>query len=90
MHDVKDIIAAEVGFTKESITFLYAQGKNLCLASLADVANADCWDVETVRALMGAGSLYITCKPYADEDIEVCSFLNVIVFISVIFIEDRG
>ena len=39
--DVNDIIAAEVGLTKESITFIYAQSKNLRLANLTDVENAD-------------------------------------------------
>uniref|UniRef100_A0A1X7VWS8 Uncharacterized protein n=1 Tax=Amphimedon queenslandica TaxID=400682 RepID=A0A1X7VWS8_AMPQE len=46
----------------------YAQGNILRNASLSDVKYADCWDVETVT---GVGSLYITGKPYANEDIEI-------------------
>lgn len=69
--EVKENIAREVGVDKDSIVYLYAQGKNLRCASLEDIENADCWDVGTIRALMGSGSLYITCN--SGDSLEVCS-----------------
>jgi len=47
--------------------FLYAQGKNLRPASLSDVENSECWDFDTVRALMGSGALYVL-KGSPDND----------------------
>ena len=47
----------------KSVSYLYAQGKNLRKAELSDVENADSWDMETLRALMGNGSLYVVKNP---------------------------
>ena len=43
----------------EKPQYLYAQGKNIRPASLADVQEAESWDVESVHALMGNGNLYV-------------------------------
>ena len=41
------------------VQFMYANGRNLRLATLQDVENCEgSWDAETVRALMGSGCLY--------------------------------
>lgn len=38
---------------------MYVQGKCMRPASLDDIENADSWDFESVRALMGNGCLYV-------------------------------
>ena len=43
----------------KSVDFLYAQGKNLRKAELRDVENAEPWDLDALRALMGSGALYV-------------------------------
>ena len=52
--------------------YMYAQGKNLRVASLTDVVGAESWDFESVRALVGGGSLYIvkqvSCVSSSDSD----------------------
>ena len=52
--------------------YMYAQGKNLRVATLSDVDGAESWDFESVRALMGGGSLYIvkqvSCVSSSDSD----------------------
>ena len=45
------------------VQYLYAQGKNLCKAELRDVKNAETWDLDTLRALVGAGALYVVKAP---------------------------
>ena len=47
------------GHESENIQYLYAQGKNLHIAQLSDVENAESWDLETLRVLMGSGALYV-------------------------------
>ena len=44
---------------KEKPQYLYAQGKNIRPASLSDVEGADSWEVQSIRALMGTGCLYV-------------------------------
>ena len=39
------------------VQYIYAQGKNLRKADLSDVENAETWDLDTLRALMGAGCM---------------------------------
>ncbi len=46
--------------SKQQIQYKYAQGKTLQPAKLGDVENADGWDCESVKALMGSGFLYIS------------------------------
>ena len=41
------------------VQFMYANGRNLRLATLQDVENCEGWDGETIRALMGSGCLYV-------------------------------
>ena len=41
-----------------TIKYMYVQGKCMRPASLDDIENADSWDFESVRALMGNGCLY--------------------------------
>ena len=54
--------------TSDEAQYMYAQGKNLRPASLSDIEGADCWDLETVRALMGSGALYVLrCKRLSQE-----------------------
>lgn len=43
----------------EKPQYLYAQGKSIRPAALADVQGAESWDVESVHALMGNGCLYV-------------------------------
>ena len=45
-----------------TIQYMYANGRYLRAAMLEDVENAESWDSETVRVLMGAGCLYIVRK----------------------------
>ena len=51
---------------------MYAQEKNLCVASLTDVVGFESWDFESVHALVGGGSLYIikvvSCVSSSDCD----------------------
>lgn len=58
--------------TSEIPQYMYAQGKNLRVATLSDVDGAESWDFESVRALMGGGSLYIvkqvSCVSSTDSD----------------------
>ena len=55
----------------EHPTYMYAQGKNLKVAELEDIENADSWDLDTVRALMGRGDLYAYVdRPVVDEDVK--------------------
>lgn len=42
-----------------TIKYMYVQGKCMRPASLDDIENADSWDFESVRALMGNGCLYV-------------------------------
>ena len=42
------------------VQFMYANGRNLRLATLQDVENCEgSWDGETIKALMGSGCLYV-------------------------------
>ena len=67
-EEVREKIADEIGWTDgENMKFLYAQGKNLREAELSDIENADCWDMETLRALMGTGALSV-CNEDAGAD----------------------
>lgn len=66
--EVKEKIRATLGLReRESVQYLYAQGKNLRVARLSDVENAYSWDLETLRALMGSGALYILHSPSEDS-----------------------
>ncbi len=59
---------------KEKPQYLYAQGKNIRPASLSDVEGADSWDVQSIRALMGSGCLYVVkmgVSEATDNDTEV-------------------
>lgn len=60
-EEVQKQIVEELGC--RTISFLYAQGKNLRQAQLSDVHNAESWDADTVRALMGSGALYVLKDP---------------------------
>lgn len=42
-----------------TIKYMYVQGKCMRPASLDEIENADSWDFESVRALMGNGCLYV-------------------------------
>ena len=57
--EVKTKIVQTFGWKSMKIRFMYVQGKNLREASLSDVENSESWDLETVKALMGSGSLYV-------------------------------
>ena len=57
--EVEQAITTAFGWRNRKIVFMYAQGKNLRVANLADVENSESWDLDTVRALMGSGSLYV-------------------------------
>ena len=41
------------------LSYQYVNGRYMRPATLSDVENATSWDVETARALMGSGSLYV-------------------------------
>lgn len=41
------------------LSYQYVNGRYMQPATLSDVENATSWDVETARALMGSGSLYV-------------------------------
>lgn len=77
--DVKEVIMNEVGCSR--VTYLYAQGKNLRFAKLSDIEHAENWDVETIKALMGSGSLYVTYK-VDDVDCEEPSVSFVLLFVN--------
>ena len=65
---ISEKTADEIGWTDgENMKFLHAQGKNLREAELSDIENADCWDMDTLRALMGTGALYV-CNENAGAD----------------------
>ena len=67
-EEIREKIADKIGWTDgENIKFLYAQGNNLREAELSDIENADCWDMDTLRALMGTGALYV-CNGDAGAD----------------------
>ena len=56
------------------VQYLYAQGKNLRKADLSDVENAESWDLDTLRALMGSGALYVVKDPeYESSDSDMGS-----------------
>ena len=60
----KEKVAAVLGWSNpNSVSYLYAQGKNLCKAELSDVEFAESWDLDTLRALMGSGALYVVKNP---------------------------
>lgn len=54
-----------------TIQYMYANGRYLRKASLEDVENADSWDSEAIRALMGSGCLYVVRQVREDQDVEV-------------------
>ena len=63
-EETKEKIANMLGWPNpKSVDFLYAQGKNLRKAELRDVENAESWDLDTLRALMGSGALYVFKNP---------------------------
>jgi hypothetical protein len=67
--EIKQQIMNETGWTSiDDVHYLYAQGRNLRVASLSDVENAECWDLDTLKALMGSGGLYVTC---IEDDLSV-------------------
>lgn len=43
----------------QRLKYLYASGRHLREATLEDIENADSWDCLTLKALMGAGCLYV-------------------------------
>lgn len=62
--EVKDCIKACIGLADAaSLQYLYAQGKNLRVANFSDVENCVSWDLESLRALMGSGALYVLNLP---------------------------
>ena len=68
-EEIREKIADEIGWTDgENMKFLYAQGKNLREAELSDIENADCWDMDTLRALMGRGALYVCNENVGADD----------------------
>ena len=46
-------------YDTSTVQYMYANGRYLHKANLEDVENADTWDSEAVRALMGCGCLYV-------------------------------
>ena len=63
-EETREKIANLLGWRDlKMVQYLYAQGKNLRKAELRDVKNAETWDLDTLRALMGAGSLYVVKDP---------------------------
>ena len=42
------------------LQYMYSCGRYLRPATLEDVENATCWDITTVKALMGSGCLYVS------------------------------
>ena len=60
----EDCRLARLGWRDPKIVqYLYAQGKKLRKAELRDVEDAETWDLDTLRALMGAGALYVVKDP---------------------------
>ena len=51
----------------EDIRFMYSSGRHLRPATLNDV-NADSWDCETIKALMGNGCLYVAKADLDDKE----------------------
>ena len=67
-EEARKRIADELGWQNpKSIEYLYAQGKNLCKAMLSDIENAESWNVDNLRALMGSGALYVVKSPELDS-----------------------
>ena len=58
---------------------MYASGRYLRKATLEDVQNAVLWDADTVKALMGSGSLYVCKVTYSVVEDEVCYIVILIV-----------
>ena len=52
----------------EDIRFMYSSGRHLRPATLNDVVNADSWDCETIKALMGNGCLYVAKADLDDKE----------------------
>lgn len=71
-QELADKIRESFGWSKLwSLQYMYSCGRHLRPATLDDVENAEEWDVETVRVLMGNGCLYV-CRYAAleNEDVE--------------------
>lgn len=49
------------------IQYLYANGRYLRVANLEDVENADSWDSDAIRALMGSGCLYVVRRVHVQH-----------------------
>lgn len=59
-EEVEEKIREAFGWDdKCEIQFMYANGRFLRPAELKDVENAQEWDVDSVKALMGSGCLYV-------------------------------
>ena len=70
-EEAKEKIVDVLGWRySRNIQYLYAQGKNLRKAMLSDVENAESWDLDTLRALMGSGALYVLKPPELESDSE--------------------
>ena len=58
-------------YDRSTIQYMYANERYLRAANLEDVENADCWDSEAVRVLMGSGCLYVVRKVQEVEHVKV-------------------
>jgi len=52
------------------IQYMYANGRYLRVAKLEDVENADSWDADAVRVLMGTGCLYVVKRVQEEVYVE--------------------
>ena len=59
--------ADELGWQNSNPKSIEYLGKNLRKAVLSDIENAESWDVDTWRALMGSGALYVVKSPELDS-----------------------
>ena len=77
--DVSQRIREELMWPEDqAFQYMYARGKSLRVAKLADVENAVDWDCTTLKVLMGTGYLYIaksTCVEMK-EVMSHCMFHN--------------
>lgn len=58
-------------YVTNTIQYMYANGRYLRKANLEDVENADSWDSEAIRVLMGSGCQYVVRQVQEDQRVEV-------------------
>lgn len=75
-ENVQNCIREEMGWQQtQQFEYMYARGKSLRVAKLADIENSVEWDCDTLKALMGGGCLYVAkwATPAPSPDTDICN-----------------